>query len=172
MTIPRELELKGDKLIQKPVKELELLRGEKIECSYILSNEEKCLEGFNEKVYELICDFNNITGRYVGIKLRKGLDSETVFYYDIENKKLVLDRGKSGEVFATEYGTERKCAYDGKNLKVQIFVDVSSVEIFVNDGVEVFTSRIFTNDESQGISIFADGKANVNINLWKINSRY
>ena len=31
LTIPRELELKGDKLIQKPVKELELLRGEKIE---------------------------------------------------------------------------------------------------------------------------------------------
>ena len=89
LTIPRELELKGDKLIQKPVKELELLRGEKIECSYTLSNEEKDIDGFNEKVYELICNFNNITGRYVGIKLRKGMDSETVFYYDIENKKLI-----------------------------------------------------------------------------------
>lgn len=169
LTIPRELELKGDKLIQKPVKELELLRGEKIECSYTLSNEEKDIDGFNEKVYELICNFNNITGRYVGIKLRKGMDSETVFYYDIENKELVLDRSKSGEVFATEYGTERKCEYNEKNLKVQIFVDVSSVEIFVNDGVEVFTSRIFTKDASNGVAVFADGQANVDIDLWKIN---
>ena len=169
LTIPRELELKGDKLIQKPVKELELLRGEKIESSYILSNEEKDIDGFNEKVYELICNFNNITGRYVGIKLRKGMDSETVFYYDIENKKLVLDRSKSGEVFATEYGTERKCEYNEKNLKVQIFVDVSSVEIFVNDGVEVFTSRIFTKEDSKGMSVFADGQADIDINLWRLN---
>lgn len=66
------------------------------------------------------------------------MDSETVFYYDIENKKLVLDRSKSGEVFAN-WIWYRKCQYNEKNLKVQIFVDVSSVEIFVNDGVEVFT---------------------------------
>lgn len=169
LTIPRELELKGERLIQKPVKELELLRGEKIQGAYILSNEEKDIDGFNEKVYELICNFNNITGRYVGIKLRKGIDSETVFYYDIENKKLVLDRSKSGEVFATEYGTERKCRYDGNNLKLQIFVDTSSIEIFVNDGEEVFTSRIFTKDESNGVSIFADDYVEIDINIWAIN---
>ena len=40
--------------------------------------------------------------------------------------------------------TERKCRYDGNNLKLQIFVDTSSIEIFVNDGEEVFTARIFT----------------------------
>ena len=134
-----------------------------------MSNEEKDIVGFNEKTYELICNFNNITGRYVGIKLRKGIDSETVFYYDIENKKLVLDRSKSGEVFATEYGTERRCEYNEKSLKVRIFVDVSSVEIFVNDGEEVFTSRIFTKDASNGVAVFADGQANVDIELWKIN---
>ena len=55
------------------------------------------------------------------------MDEETVFYYDIENKKLVLDRSKSGEVFATEYGNERKCEYDGKELKLQVFVDTLSL---------------------------------------------
>ncbi|MDU5261596.1 MAG: sucrose-6-phosphate hydrolase, partial [Clostridium celatum] len=169
LTIPRELKLIDNKLIQKPVKELELLRGKNRKEVYALNNEEKDIVDFNEKTYELICKFNNFTGKYVGIKLRKGIDEETVFYYDIENNKLVLDRSKSGEVFATEYGTERKCEYVIKELKLQVFVDTSSVEIFVNDGEEVFTSRIFTKDTSTGVSVFTDKQTDVEIDLWKID---
>ena len=134
-----------------------------------MSNEEKDIVGFNEKTYELICNFNNITGRYVGIKLRKGIDSETVFYYDIENKKLVLNREKSGKMCGEEYGSIRQCHFEANELRLQIFVDQSSVEIFVNDGVEVFTSRIFTKEDSKGISVFADGQADIDINLWRLN---
>ncbi|MDO5518844.1 MAG: sucrose-6-phosphate hydrolase, partial [Clostridium sp.] len=163
LTIPRELSLNGEKLIQKPVKELELFRGEKLEYSYTLNNEEKDIDGFNGKTYELICKFNDFNSKRIGIKLRKGVDEETVFYYDIENKKLVLDRSKSGEVFATEYGVERKCEYSAKYLKLQVFVDTSSIEVFVNDGEEVFTSRIFTKGTSTGVSVFADGFASAEI---------
>ena len=166
LTIPRELKLKGEKLIQLPVKELELLRGPHRKESYILNNEEKDIEGFNEKSYEVICNFEKFTGEYIGIKLRKGINEETVFYYDIKNKKLVLDRSKCGETFATEYDTERKCPYVGENLKLQIFVDTSSIEVFVNDGEEVFTGRIFTKETSNGISVFASDSANVDIDLW------
>ena len=169
LTIPRELKLIDNKLIQQPVKELELLRGKNRKEVYALNNEEKDIVDFNEKTYELICKFNNFNGKYIGIKLRKGINEETVFYYDIENNKLVLDRSKSGEVFATEYGTERKCEYAGKELKLQVFVDTSSVEIFVNDGEEVFTSRIFTKDTSTGVSVFTDKQTDVEIDLWKID---
>ena len=103
-----------------------------------------------------------------GLKLRKSINEETVFYYDIENKKLVLDRSKSKEKFALEYGTQRKCKYDKDELKLQIFVDISSIEVFVNDGEEVFTSRIFTGDESNELSIFADGSAKAEMKVWKI----
>ena len=168
LTLPRELQLVNGRLIQKPVKELEQLRGEKLEFSYELNNEEKAIEGFNEKSYELICNFNNFNGKYIGLKLRKSINEETVFYYDIENKKLVLDRSKSKEKFALEYGTQRKCKYDKDELKLQIFVDISSIEVFVNDGEEVFTSRIFTGDESNELSIFADGSAKAEIKVWKI----
>ena len=33
------------------------------------------------------CNFENITGERIGVKLRKGLKEETVFYYDLEEKK-------------------------------------------------------------------------------------
>ena len=83
----------------------------------------------------------------------------------------MLDRSKSGKDFAVVYGQERKCDYKGNDLKLQMFVDTSSVEIFVNDGEEVFTSRIFTDEKSNGISFFADGNTEVDINIWSLKSK-
>jgi beta-fructofuranosidase len=42
-------------------------------------------------------------------------------------------------------------------MKFHLFVDTSSVEIFVNDGEEVFTSRIFPSSDSDEIRFFANG---------------
>ena len=130
--------------------------------------QEKLIEPLHN-VYEMECNFENITGKRIGVKLRKGLKEETVFYYDLEENKLVLDRSNSGESFATEYGTERKCPYEGSNLKLQVFVDTSSIEVFVNDGEEVFTARIFTAKDSSNISIFANGKTDVNLKIWDLS---
>jgi beta-fructofuranosidase len=48
-----------------------------------------------------------------------------------------------------------------------MFVDSSSVEIFVNDGEEVFTSRIFSSKESVEIRFFAQGgKAEFQASKW------
>ena len=169
LTIPRELKLVRNKLIQEPVKEMELLRGVERKETFSLNNEEKEIEGFSENVYEVICNLSEFDGEYVGIKLRKGIDEETIFYYDIKDKKLVLDRSKSGNDFATEYGVMRKCVYSGDDLRLRIFVDVSSVEIFVNDGEEVFTSRIFTSIESNGISVFSDKNVKVEMSMFALD---
>ncbi|MGL6145824.1 MAG: GH32 C-terminal domain-containing protein, partial [Macrococcoides caseolyticum] len=37
--------------------------------------------------------------------------------------------------------------------QLQIFVDESSVEIFINDGANVFTSRIFPSEDSDGVRV-------------------
>ena len=127
------------------------------------------VEGFKETIYEVECEFKNMKGRNIGIKLRKGQQEETLFYYDIENKKLILDRSNSGISFAEQYGTKRKCSYDSQNLKLQIFVDTSSVEIFVNDGEEVFTGRIFTPKSRDGIRVFAEGYGKAELKIWTLN---
>lgn len=168
LTLPRELKLKGDKLLQLPAEELKRFRREERSISFTLRNEEKELFDFNEKTYEMICDFNNFTGKKIGIKLRKSEGEETVFYYDLEEKKLVLDRSKSGRLYAEEYGVVRKCSMECDELRLQIYVDTSSVEIFVNNGEEVFTSRIFTKEHSTGISFFADGSTNLKASIWNI----
>lgn len=168
LTIPREITLKDDKLIQKPAEELKNLRGEEKKISFNLENEEKLFEGFNEKSYEMICEFKEFSGLYFGVKLKASKNEETLVYYDIKNKKIVLDRSNSGEKFAEKYGTKRKCYIDSKNIKLQIFVDVSSIEIFINDGEEVFTSRIFTKENSNNILFFSEGYTRVEASAFKI----
>ncbi|MGL4374139.1 MAG: glycoside hydrolase family 32 protein [Turicibacter sp.] len=169
LTVIRELTLHDDKLIQKPIKELEKLRKSARSASTYLNGEEINLPEFNGQVYELMCEFTEFTGQQLGIKLRKSDTEETVFYYDLNDKKLVLDRSLSGVICGKEFGTVRKCDFDAKTLKLQIFVDVSSIEIFVNDGLEVFTTRIFTQEESTNISFFADGCATLNAQMWSLN---
>jgi fructan beta-fructosidase len=45
---------------------------------------------------------------------------------------------------------------DGK-IKLHIFVDWSSVEVFVNDGEAVITNRIFPDPDSQDVILYSDG---------------
>lgn len=168
LTIPREIKVKDDKIVQVPVEELQQLRFNERSVLYKLNTEEKIVDNFNKKVYEMICTFKEFNGNYIGVKLRKGKREETVVYYNINDKKLVLDRSKSGKTYAEDYGVKRKCTIDSKEIKLQIFVDVSSIEIFVNDGEEVFTGRIFTSENSTGISFFADGDAMIEATFWDI----
>lgn len=168
LTIPREITLKDHKLIQNPVNELKSLRGDRIKHSFNINNEEVAIDDFSEKTYEAIYSFKDISSDKVGVKFRKGYNEEIVFYYDKKEKKLVLDRSKMNRVFAEEYGTVRKCNFNEESFKIQMFVDTSSIEIFVNDGQEVFTSRIFSDDNSNSISIFADGETKIDVSLWPI----
>ncbi|MFR3816682.1 MAG: GH32 C-terminal domain-containing protein [Turicibacter sp.] len=41
--------------------------------------------------------------------------------------------------------------------------------MFVNDGQEVFSTRIFTKEESTGIEFFTDGTAKLEAKIWELN---
>lgn len=157
LTLPRELSINDGKLIQQPIWELQTLRKKEYRSSDILNNEVKTYDGFQGRAYELICEFGSSTAEEFGIEFRAGSTEKTVIKYDTVQQKVYLDRSLAGEQFASEYGFERACELIAKNLKFHLFVDSSSVEIFVNDGERVFTSRIFPGEDSNEIRFFACG---------------
>lgn len=167
LTIPRELILRNGKLLQRPVAELQKLRRDPLEIECALFHEKKAFEGFEGSVYEMVCDFQNIHGEAVGIEFRAGEGQKTVLRYDSRDRKVILDRSRSGEAVGNGYGSTRACRADGDQIKFHLFVDTSSVEIFINDGEEVFTSRIFPGPDSRGISFFAEnGSAGLKAVKW------
>lgn len=118
LTLPRELKAIGDKIYQSPLKELTKLRIKE-------SRDILC----NSKNVEINFKFKEC--KDLKIQLR---DSIEITY---ENNILTLNLEKCG------YGRKERKVYL-KNLdNLQIFLDNSSIEIFVNDGAEVFTARCY-----------------------------
>ncbi|OLN22083.1 sucrose-6-phosphate hydrolase [Domibacillus antri] len=169
LTLPREMTIENGKLMQRPVRELKLKRGVKMEVHDVLQNETKTFDSFSGTVFELMTEFHNVDAESFGIEFRVSETEKTVLLYDAVQKKVVLDRTHSGTAVGTEFGTVRQCALDAEQVKFHLFVDTSSVEVFVNDGEEVFTSRIFPGSESTGIRFFAnDGNASYSAVKWTI----
>lgn len=48
-------------------------------------------------------------------------------------------------------------ALKGGRVKLHVFVDWSSVEVFADDGYTVLTDRIFPSHESDGVAVYATG---------------
>lgn len=123
LTIPRELHVQNGYIIQQPIKELEQLRIGKMESA---------IEHIGERhdlVYEAVIDFT--TCKDMKMTVREGI---TLEYCD---HILKLDLGKEGAG-----RTSRSVKLDQLD-KLHLFVDTTSIEVFVNDGKEVFTSRIY-----------------------------
>lgn len=170
LTIPRELKLRNGKLIQQPVPELQQLRRQSIEIEDNIVNEVRTYEGVSGTTYEMVCEFKDVKADAVGIVIRASQSEQTVIRYDKTLKKVTLDRTASGDPSGREYGMTRSCKLDAKQqIKFHLFVDTSSVELFINDGEEVFTSRIFPKPGSDEIRFFTEeGSAQLNVSKWEL----
>ena len=160
LTLPRELKVIYGKLYQVPIKEMESIRGEKIEFSEKVTGEVKVGTGVT---YELKAKFTDFNSDF-GLKLRTGKNSETVLKFDYNDKKFVLDRTKGEQ---SDKRLRKVYLGDISELEFTVFVDNSSVEVFINGGQEVFSSRIFPEKDANGIIVFADKDVNVEIEKWE-----
>nr|WEI57570.1 putative GH32 family protein [Caenorhabditis elegans] len=170
LTIPRQLSLREGKLIQHPVSEMVKLRGdsEGTHMKFTLDHETRSFADFAGMAYELECEIRDFDAEVVGIELRASAEEKTVLQYDRLNQKVILD---SLAIRRHARGTERECT--ALRIETQTCLSfislwiLSSVEIFVNDGEEVFTSRIFPSKDSTEIRFFAlGGKAGFQASKW------
>ncbi len=139
LTIPRELKARGNKILQIPIEELKALRKDSID---IIED-----HSYEENIFEFV-SFNK--EREFEIYLRK--DVKLIY----NNGVLHLSMEKSG------YGrNDRKVRIESIN-SLRIFSDSSSIEIFVNDGEYVLTSRAYAKEKYFSSSIKG--------NLYKLKS--
>ena len=175
MTIPRELFIEGGNIVkQKPVTELEKLRtNENHYESFVVENEWKAdeLDVSSEVVIDF--DVNKTTASSFGIQLRCSEDGNerTEIILDLAKKEIILDRQHAG---VGEQGISIApfaINNEGK-VQVRIFMDTTSVEVFVNDGEQVITNRIFPDESSRLFKVFSkDGKVMVSrMTTWSLKS--
>ncbi|MGK9289027.1 glycoside hydrolase family 32 protein [Staphylococcus warneri] len=133
LTLPRELYLKGDHLYMRPVEELKSLRiDEGKHEEYTLSEPIKLLQDKHQAEVNLkmlasdfILNLKNQQGDLLSLE------------FDSEFQKFKLHRYDIGDYrYATIQTTE--------TLDLQIYIDTSSIEIFINEGEAVFTERYYS----------------------------
>ncbi|MCI6888500.1 MAG: glycoside hydrolase family 32 protein [Lachnospiraceae bacterium] len=145
LTLPRELTVRDGKLIQQPIAELRQLRCEPVVCgSFDQDGCAECVSEAKPQVYEASVTFDRCQS--MRMELRDGV---TLYYQD---HMLTLDPGDRG-AGRTARSVRLECLED-----LQIFADTSSVEIFVNHGEEVFTSRIYSMEGGISIQGICEGK--------------
>lgn len=158
LTIPRVLAVKDGKMIQSPPPKLQALRGEPAEYEVTLE------EGnvFSETVglsSEIVIDFTESVDDTFEMQIRN--DIRITF----ENHRFVVERNH----FSGTGREQRAAALENLN-KLHVFLDHSSIEIFINEGEEVFTCRYFPNPDDNGILLKAANKTVLEFQCWPLNS--
>ncbi|WDH75504.1 glycoside hydrolase family 32 protein [Exiguobacterium marinum] len=118
MTIPRELTVKNGRLWMKPVEELKSLRQSSISLES---------DSFTGKAFELEFDVKGTFqfSGFEGTVTLSATDDHIQLTRDNERRRI-----------------NERCE------RMRIFVDSSSIEVFVNEGEYVFSSRIYPVDHS------------------------
>jgi beta-fructofuranosidase len=100
-----------------------------------------------------------------------GRDRGFEIRYDSAKKRLTIDKSDMRHVTNAEFGTDRSITLEDGVKALQVFVDHSAVEIFVNHGEAVMSARIFPDkDETMirmggrdiDVRIYEAGTANDN----------
>ena len=92
-----------------------------------------------------------------GIKVRKSELEETVVGFDIANKTFTVDRRNSGLTNFTDNfsGYNQLKMTTQTDLRIDILLDNSVIEVFVNEGEAAFSNLIFpVSEKSQNVEIF------------------
>ncbi len=168
MTIPRELELKDDILYQNPVKELEYYRTEPVFYKKKEISATCSLPEIHGRVLDLTVEL--VSGDYekFSIIFAKNETYETRFQYLKSAETIAFDRTRCGLTKDVVCRREMKIRKAGTTLKLRLLLDKFSVELFVNDGVQTFTSTFYTPLDAKDVILECDGTAVVNIEKYKI----
>lgn len=153
LTLPRELSLDDDqRLRMRPAKEVEALRSSWKPWSVsTLDNQQLTVEEHGEAV-EIILNWDRTTGsaEQYGLCLGDGLR----IYVDDQMQRLVLQRHYPQYGLS---GTRSVPLSDADSLRLRIFIDRSSVEVFVNEGEACLSSRIYPDSNDRELALFAWG---------------
>lgn len=152
LTTFRELSFVNGKLLQTPLKELEQLRGQSVSVPLNQTSFD-----LKSKAFEL--QVSMAWGS--SLRLHQSEHGYCEIRLDKATKTLLLDRSNT---LLREGDTVRELALPNSNLlQLQILSDISSLEIFINNGEAVMSTRIFTHKNATKIS--REGEVEI-LNCW------
>jgi Beta-fructosidases (levanase/invertase) len=171
MSLPRELSVRNGVLYQRPLRELEALRGEALVFQDLpLENGELRLPGLSGRMLELELELKPKGELYQRFALRFAQDEtfHTTVSFRPHESVLKLDRKFSGSRRAIIHQRRAKVRHENGALKLRLILDRYSCEVFVGAGEQVLSMAVDTPTSADGISFFADGCLQISGKAWPL----
>ena len=178
-SLPREYTLRstprGLRLYQTPCEALKSLRGDQYNFSRRLKAGITPLTAVSKmgNTYELQAKIEVGEADVVGFHLCQGEGRKVVVSYDTSSGTLQIDRTHATDAKMDKFSRiahHKVSPVDGV-VKLQLFVDKSTIEIFVNDGESVCSLLTFASTEQTDATIFSlIGKTKVELSAWPMNT--
>ena len=177
MTIPRELTLRNNRLIQWPIHELDSYRaGDMIFASVELDENERSIEGIDGRILDMEIALQPKEGEalYNAFSMKFAKDAEGVYtelrYYP-ERSILTIDRGNSGQPDNYTKRRSIRIRNRGGALDLRILLDRWSAEVFINGGEQVMSTTFYTPLDADGITFSAEGHAVLDVTKYAIEKK-
>ena len=167
MSIPRELSIKNGRLFQTPVRELENMRSNKVEYQNVSLSGNISLDGIKGRKVDmeiaLSPEDEGETYQKFAVRFAQNEQYYTSLSFHPRDAILKIDRKFSGSRRAIINQRRSLVNSESGKLKLRIIMDRFSVEVFVNDGEQVLSATLYTDQAADGISFLADGKVKLNV---------
>ena len=150
LTLPRELTVRKRRLVQQPLPELKKLRDEPQPTAPDQNGVFRI-----PRAAEIEIDCRPGAFRLALFAGQEGSGGLTIRCNNSQTE-ITVDRSGMRTRFNPSEGETRSRPLENGLTHLRIFVDSSSVEIFVNDGEAVFTTRIFPTESEQFCRIDGD----------------
>lgn len=162
-------------MTQQPVEQLQTLRGQPVSICRSLVVGTHRLEKFapKENVYELDVTFSTDVSNTFGLNLCVGDGRKVTISYDTDSHQLLIDRTHCSNVSIAKFNRMAYAQVEPieNKIRMRLFVDKSSVELFTNDGKEVFSLLTYPGETQTGIELFALKKGTrMELKGWVLNS--
>ena len=161
------LSLKNGRLYQKPVRELDAMRRNKVVYTDVAVSDLMELDGVKGRRVDMEltvrpADKEDLYQKFA-VRFARNDRYWTSLSFRPRESVLKVDRKFSGSRRAIIH--QRRALVNNPNgeLRLRIILDRFSVEVFVGDGEQVMTATMYTKQEADGISFFADGTANIDV---------
>ncbi|MEH1014361.1 GH32 C-terminal domain-containing protein [Micromonospora sp. CPCC 206060] len=170
MALPREFGLATIdgriRLVQQPVAQIHRLRGAgdtfTLRDAVVEPGVRDLPAAADGTVLEIEAEFELRDADRFGLHVRSGAGEQTVIGYDSAARRLFVDRTRSGEVaFSPHFPGVHSgpLTVDGNRVRMTIYVDRSSVEVFGGAGQATITDQIFPAPGNDQTRLFAEGGA-------------
>ena len=168
-TLPRTLNLvknkEGYRIISQPIEELEKLRVQSSNIEFFsLSGKKEIAQKISPTLSEVILMVEKpaINSKF-GIRLSNSLGEIYQIGFDAAKNNFFSDRTKAGksvfsEKFATKIHLAPRISTDS-TVKLHLFFDKASAELFADDGSVVITDIFFPNEDFDKMELFSEGAA-------------